>query len=303
MKCMVESSMQNILKNIKKTKIIERYLLLTVLMFISSLNYNLFLLPLNIVAGGAGGLSIVVNELFNIKPSIFIFIISGIIVLLSARVLNKDKIVSSLYVTVIYSVFVELTSFVSEIVTFNSEELLLVCIMSGVVSGWIGGLVYKIGLSQGGISLIYDCLYEKYKFSRSRSSFVINGIIILMGFMIFGATNTMCALVLLYVNSIVMNRVLLGISENKTFYIITNEDEKIKKYIIEELEYGVTVFNGQGGFKNKKKKVLMTVIPTMHYYKLTNGIRSIDNNAFFVVTDSYQVAGEYKITNGNDGIL
>ena len=295
--------MQKILEEMKKNKIIERYALLTVLMFVSAINYNLFLFPLNIVAGGTSGLSIVVNEIFNIKPSIFIFIVSAVIVLLSAKVLNKDKIISSLYVTVIYSVFVELTSFVSEFATFNNNELLLVCLMSGIVSGWVGGLVYKIGLSQGGISLIADCLYEKFRFSRSQSNLTINGIIILMGFMIFGATNTMCALVLLYANSIMMNKVLLGISENKVFYIITGEDEKIQKYIIEELKYGATVFDGQGGFRNKKKKVLMTVVPTMQYYKLTTGIRNIDKNAFFVVTDSYQVAGEYKITNGNDSIL
>lgn len=295
--------MRKLIDEIKNKKIVERYAILTILMLISSINYNLFIFPLNIVAGGTSGLSIIAYELFNIKPSIFIFVASIIIVLISAKILNKEKIISSLYVTFIYSIFVELTSFITEFSAFDLQELLLICILSGAVSGWIGGIVYKLGLNQGGISMIVDCLYEKFRISRSSSNLIINGLIIIMGFMIFGATNTMSALVFLYVNSIVMNKVLLGTSENKVFYIITTEDIRVKKYIIDELKYGVTVFHGKGGFLKEKKKVLMTVVPTHHYYKLTTGIRSIDESAFFVVTDSYQVNGEYKITNVNNSIL
>ena len=88
-----------------------------------------------------------------------------------------------------------------------------------------------------------------------------------------------------------MDKVLLGISKNKAFYIITTKEDEIKKYIIEILNHTVTTFNVKGGFLSNKRRVLLAVVPTREYYKLTEGIKKIDNEAFFVVTDAYQVEG------------
>ena len=44
-------------------------------------------------------------------------------------------------------------------------------------------------------------------------------------------------------------------------------------------------------FTKEKQKVLMCVIPTKEYFKLKEGIRSIDPDAFFVATDAYEVSG------------
>lgn len=57
------------------------------------------------------------------------------------------------------------------------------------------------------------------------------------------------------------------------------------------LKHGVTIFDVKGAFLEKKRKVLMTVIPNREYFKLKEGIKEIDEKAFFIVTDSYQVYG------------
>ena len=88
-----------------------------------------------------------------------------------------------------------------------------------------------------------------------------------------------------------MDKVILGISNNKAFYIITSEEKAIKEYIIEHLHHNVTIFDVKGGFLEKKRKVLLSVIPSREYYKVTEGIKAIDKEAFFVVTDSYEVIG------------
>ena len=62
-------------------------------------------------------------------------------------------------------------------------------------------------------------------------------------------------------------------------------------YIINNLHHTVTTFNVKGGFLEDKRKVILTVIPSSDYYKLTEGIKTIDEEAFFVATDSYQVEG------------
>ena len=87
------------------------------------------------------------------------------------------------------------------------------------------------------------------------------------------------------------DRVILGISDSKAFYIITDEEKAVKDYILKYLNHGVTVFNAKGGYAKEKQNVLMCVLPTKDYYCLKEGIMEIDKDAFFVVTDAYEVFG------------
>ena len=84
---------------------------------------------------------------------------------------------------------------------------------------------------------------------------------------------------------------MLGTSNNKAFYIITEKEKEVKEYIIENLKHSVTTFDVKGGLLESKRKVILTVVPSREYYRLTEGIKKIDKNAFFTVTDSYQVEG------------
>lgn len=101
----------------------------------------------------------------------------------------------------------------------------------------------------------------------------------------------MYSVIILYIISVMSDRIILGISDSKAFYIVTDEEEAIKEYILKYLNHGVTVFNAKGGLAKEKHNVLMCVLPTKDYYKLKEGIAQIDPEAFFVVTDAYEVFG------------
>ena len=152
-------------------------------------------------------------------------------------------------------------------------------------------MMYKTGFSNGGLPIISQILYEKFKIPISKSSLIINGVIVIMGGVFFGWTMVMYALIVLYINSFMLDKVILGVSKNKAFYIITNKDLLVKNYIIEKLGHSVTVFDVKGGFLEKKRKVLLTVIPTREYFSVTEGIKSVDSDAFFLACDAYQVEG------------
>lgn len=121
--------------------------------------------------------------------------------------------------------------------------------------------------------------------------FLSDGSIIVLSSFIFGPNKMLYAIIILYMISIMSDRVILGISDSKAFYIVTNEDVKIKEYIIKYLNHGVTVFKGKGGYLKERENVLMCVLPTKDYYRLKEGIHEIDPDAFFVVTDAYEVFG------------
>ena len=120
---------------------------------------------------------------------------------------------------------------------------------------------------------------------------ISDGSIVLCSFFSFGLIKFMYAVVVLYIISTMTDKVLLGISNSKAFYIVTSQVNEVKNYVMVKLGHGITIFDAVGGFSKEDQKVLFCVIPTRDYFKLKEGIHDIDKDAFFVVTDAYEVFG------------
>lgn len=283
--------MSEIKKVVNKKNKIERIVLLFISLFISASLYNILLLPLSLVTGGTSGIATITYYLYYINPSIMILILSITCSIFGYMYLGKERTNTTLIATIIFPILVEITHHIFSFIKVDATDILLLVIFAGVISGVSYGLMYKTGYSSGGIQMISQILYEKFKISIAKSNLVMNVIIVLTGSFFFGLTNALYAIIYLYINSIVMDKVLLGISNNKAFYIITDCEEKVKEYIIDILKHTVTTFDVKGGFLEGKRRVILTVIPSREYYRVTEGIKEIDKNAFFVVTDAYQVEG------------
>lgn len=280
-------------KKLVEDNFFYNYSILVITMFVAAINYNLFLRPLKIVAGGTNGLSIITEKLFSIEPSFFILVFSIVVLILAYFTVGAKKASSALVSAFAYPLFVDATEFISEYVVISDNDIIISSIFAGILTGWVAGLTCKVDLSQGGITLVNQILYEKFRISISKSNFVINFLIVLVGGYCFGIRSILCAIILLYISSIVIDKVMLGISENKYFYIVTDKDEEVRKYIVNELNISATLFDGKGS-ANENKSVIMLAIPNDVYLDVTKKIKSIDKNAFFIVTDSYQVVGGHN---------
>lgn len=281
----------SILETVRKKKLIRRYLILIISLFISACYFNLLQYPSKIVTGGSTGVSIILSTYFDIEPSKIIFVISLVLLLIGFVFLGLEKTSGAIVSTIVYPVFVELTANIDNYITVDLTDKVLISIFLGVLAGITTGMVYKVGFSNGGFSIISEIISKYKKISISNISFVINLIIVIIGGASFGWTMVMYAVIVLYIYSIILDRVLIGVSRNKAVYIITSKEDEMGNYIMNSLKHGVTIFDVKGGFMEKKRKVLMTVIPNREYFRLKEGIKEIDTNAFFIVTDSYQVYG------------
>lgn len=283
--------MKDIIFQVKSKKKVYRITVMVISLLLSALVYNIFLLPLNLVSGGSNGIAIITKHIYQIEPAIMILIISISCIILSLMYLGLERTSGTIIASLLYPLFIKITVPIANLITIDLQDIFIIIIFAGVLSGIANGLMYKTGYSSGGLPIISQILYKYFKIPIAKSSLFMNIIIVIIGAIFFGTTNAMYAIILLYINSIVLDKVLLGISSNKAFYIITSEDKVIKDYIINDLGHSVTTFDVKGGFLEKKRQVLLTVIPTREYYKVTEGIKLLDKNAFFVVTDSYEVVG------------
>ncbi len=279
------------MNNIKTKNWLSRSILIIISILISAVVYNLFLLPLSLVTGGTSGIATITHYLYDMDPALIILVLSLACCIFSFMYLGKERTAGTLLATILYPIMVKVTADFSTKFVLDTSDILLVVLFAGVLNGVANGLMYKSGYSNGGLPIISQILYEKYQISIAKTSMIMNIIIVCIGGFFFGTTNVLYAIIYLYINNIVMDRVLLGISTNKAFYIMTKKEEEIKDYIINSLHHTVTTFNVKGGFLEDKRKVILTVIPSSEYYKLTEGIKEIDPEAFYVATDSYQVEG------------
>ena len=272
-------------------KLWYRYSVLIISLFFSAIVFNLFLYPTNLVTGGMNGVAIIVNHLFNLDPALIIFIGSLILLGLSYLLLGLGQTAGSVVATLVYPLFVELTEPISKLIIIDTSDLILMSILIGLLLGITNGLMYKVGFSNGGLNIISQILYKYFHLSLGKTTMFINLIVVLIGGFYFGFNMMLYALIIIFISSFVIDKVILGISNNKAFYITTTEEEKIKDYLINTLHHTVTIFDVKGGFLKKKRKVLLAVVPTRDYFKLKEGIKEIDPEAFFVATDAYEVGG------------
>lgn len=273
-----------------KTKV-RRYVSVILGMLLCAFSYNLFLLPNDIVFGGLSGISIIISKYFNIIPSLFILISSLFIGIFSFILLGRDITIRALIGSIFYSLFVELTSSVGNYIAIPNDDMLLIAIFGGVLYGTGLGLVMRGGFTAGGTDSITSIVSKYLHLSMGSSMIIVEGIIVFAGAFVFGVSNLLYAVIILFLITILVDKVMLGISDKKAFYIITKEKKKVNDYVINELGHTITVFSATGGFTKKKVFVLFTVIPTREYYKLKEGIKLIDPDAFFTAIDAYEVLG------------
>lgn len=280
-----------LLKSLNKKNYYKRLIQFILGCFIVSLAYNIFITENKLVPGGVGGIAVIVNNLFGLENTITILLLNVVLLISSYFLLGVEKTKSSILGTLLFPAFIKLTANANVWLQIDTSKVLLSVLIGGILYGIGAGLVFKAGFTTGGTDILNQIISKYGKTSIGKSMLLSDGAIVLSSGIFFGLSSMMYSILILYIISYISDRILLGISDNKIFYIITNKDQEIKEYILTSLNHGVTIFKGQGGHKKRKGNVLMTVLPTKDYYTLRSGINNIDKDAFFIVMDSYEVFG------------
>lgn len=257
---------------------------------ISAISVSVLYEPYNIVTSGSTGIAIMLTKIINIDLSLMIFVVCSFLLVIGFVVFGIEYGSKNILITILSPVFVKAASLLLNVIKFNEVSLFLLAVLAGVLSGIGTGLVRKSGYCQGGLGVVYDILNTRFKISIGNATMICNTIIMIISLFIFGLSSCIYGFVALYVSSLVLDRVMIGISNNKAFYIVTKNYKEVREYIVNNLKHSVTIVNAKGGYSNKKKKMLMCVIPTIEYIRVKEVIKEIDKDAFFLITDCYYVS-------------
>lgn len=278
------------IEKIYKKDVLVRYALFFSGLLLTSLSYNIFILPNDIVYG-VGGLGVIFYRTIGLDPFVTIMIGSIILLILSYFMLGWDKTKNSIVGSLLYPIFVKITGPLACYMDLGATEVIVTVICGAVMSGFGLGLVFKSGYTTGGTDILNQIFSFYFKMSIGKAMIFTDGVIILSSFFVFGFQKFIYSIISMYIIGIITDKVILGISESKAFYIITDSECAVKKFLLNNLEHGVTVLDGRGGYTGNMLKVIMCIIPTKEYFIVKEGIKEIDPDAFLLVTDAYEVSG------------
>lgn len=288
--------LSKIIDTVNSRNLFLRLIITIIGAFLLAINYNLFLEPNNLVIGGLSGLAVLFKKIFSWNATIFIYIATALLIVIGLFLLEKKDIFKGMFVSLLYPFFITFTLPLCNIIGkyLEFKDTLLVALVSSILFGFANGIIYKAGFNTGGSDVLMKIINKYGKIPEGRATFIMNIIIVIAGGFVFNINNVAYSAIILYLSSIIIDKMLIGVSTTKLFYIKTTKIDEIKQFIIKELKTGVTVINVEGGYSSKKGKMLMCVVDNKDYYLFKESVLEIDPKAFFIIDDCYEVTGGFK---------
>ena len=279
-----------------KKKIMKKVLNYGIIAFaavIYAVAISLFLDPNNLAPGGVSGISIILNRILPIGTGTLFLIINIPIQILGLWKFGLKFLLSTIYCTVLTSVFTNVLSGFGPI----TDDPFLAAVVGGALVATALGVVFKCGATTGGTDIIIKLLRLRFPHMKTGALFLITDcLIIFCSLFVFKDINiALYAGLSVLVTSKVLDLILYGKDGAKLLYIISDESEKITMRLLEELNIGVTYVKGSGAYSGKEKNVIMCVIKKPVYHHAEEIVRQEDPMAFLIVSSASEIYGEgYK---------
>ena len=277
-------------KKEKALKSVKNAILLLVGNFMLAFLVEAFVVPHDIIMGGATGLGIVLSKIIPLDTASIVFIINILMLILGGVVLGKKLVVTTVTSSVIYPVFL---SFFQRIPNLGdiTDNTLLATLLAGGFLGIALGLIMGMGASSGGIDVL-DLVVSKWThIPLAVVVYAIDFVIMASQLFVSDVESILYGLILLVLESVVMDRVLISGSSQLQVTAISDRYEVIRERLLSELDVGVTMLLIETGRMKEQQKGVMCVIPKRKLYGVTELIESVDPTAFVTVTQIKEVLG------------
>lgn len=252
--------------------------------------FQFFAYPNSIITGGVTGIAMIINYLTSLPVGVLTIVMNIPLFAFSWKKFGIGFIISSLVGMLLCSVFVDLFSMVSFTAT---RDPLLASIFAGVIKGFGLGLIYETSATTGGIDIVAKYLRVKYQHINFSTFIFMLDVAVISAFAIIFAKydSSMYSIICMFICAKVIDIVILGTMNSKVCYIVTDESNKVKTAIMSALHRGVTLLHGEGAWSGREKDVILCVIKSRQIVELKKLVKSLDSNAFMIVSDSREVFG------------
>lgn len=267
------------------------FLIITLGAAVFALGFSWFFQPNAIASGGLTGFAQIINHLFPAIPvGVAVIVLNIPLFLLGWKLIGGKLLIGSLWAMLVSSVVIDLLS----VLDWQPTDPILASIFGGVCIGLSLGLIIQQGSTTGGTDLLARLLKLKLAWlPMGKLLLAIDLVVIVLVAIVFGELHTaLYGAVSMYISSLVMDGVLYGLDNAKVAYIISDRNEEIQHILVHQLDKGLTVLPGQGGYSGAEKRVLMCAFKQKEIAVIKAAVKEIDPDAFLIVCNAHEVLGE-----------
>lgn len=255
-----------------------------------ALCFNWFFQPNSIAMGGFTGLAQIINRLIPVFPvGMTVLVMNVPLLILGVRRQGVKLLVATLYATAVSSLMID---GLAMLYTFPAMDPLLACIYGGVLMGVSMALLLMMGGTTGGSDLAARLLkYKLRSVSIGRLCLLIDAAVVTLYAITFRSlNNALYGIISMYICSVAMDAVVYG-SNAKMAYIISSRSGEIARLLL-EMNLGVTLLDGRGGFSGDEKQVVLCAFKRSQIAPIKATVTEVDPNAFIIVCEAHEVLGE-----------
>ena len=258
--------------------------------FILALGIMLFVSPMDFVSGGATGIGLLFEKMFDLKLSVGVGILNVIMFILGFIVLGKRFAATTLLSTFLYPGFLAVMETMPALATLNTDPI-VAAVFGGASIGIGVGLVIRMGSSTGGMD-IPPIILQKYTGIAVAISMNAMDLVIMATQMPYSTPQkVMYSLLMLVVTTVVMDKVaMLGVTQTQVM-VVSSKYMEINKAIHDKIDRGTTLLNATSGHLQQDQKVVMSIINNRQLHELTQVVKEVDPHAFLIVNRINEVHG------------
>ena len=259
--------------------------------FILAVSVAYFIIPFDILSGGVAGIAVAMEPFFHIDKTLFASALEVILLFVGWIFLGKEFAMGSVLSSLAYPILIIWLSKYE--VTLDIDPL-LASFYSGLLGGIGIGLVMRAGSSTGGMDIPPLVIHKVTGAKIATLVMVTDALTVMIGIIGYDISAALLGLISVFSSAFAIDKVLSygrGINA-KSVQIISDHWREIKDEIYKDVNRGVTVLDGYGGYQHDPKKVLLCVVSQRQYNQLLDVIKRIDEKAFVITTDATDMYGE-----------
>ena len=240
---------------------------------------------------GISGIALIFYRLFGVPIGLGTILLNIPIVLFSYKVLGRRFLLRSLQSIVISSLILD---YVVPLFPVYDGNRMLAAVCTGVFSGLGYAVIFMNHSSTGGMDFVSVAIRKKHPYlSLGRIVFVLAVLVVLLGGLVFKDVDaTIYGLIITYLLSAVIDKMMYGIDAGKMTLIVTDKGRDVAACIDQYAGRGSTIWKGSGAYSGQEKDVVMCACNNKQMYEIRKKVKEIDGKAFTIIMESNEVVGE-----------
>ncbi len=255
-----------------------------------ALTVRFFVVSSNLVSCGTTGIAMVVEHLVGIPMSEFILIFNLAMLALGWWALGRQFAMTTVLSSVLYPVLLEVFTRAFPDVVLTRDPLLN-AVFAAMGLGLSLGIVLRAGASTGGMDIPPLILNKWFHIPVSASLWAFDFCILLAQMSFHSSEDLLYGVLLIVIISITLNKVMLLGTRRTEVKIISAKAIAIRDGILSQVDRGVTLLHGEGGYLGNQTEVILSVVSNYELPKIQRLARSIDPDCFMIINQVSEVWG------------